>query len=111
MSIPVYMPPDDYQHPPVDPIRRLNERVRDLVHNYGEGVIVAVHDNYINRADQQIERRNYRVEWSGGGVSMRFGYELELLPCSHKWVTFASGHQWKHQYCRSCGAEQRIDET
>jgi len=112
MSITLYMPPDDYKHPPVDPIFKVGDRVHDKTScNYGNGKIARVSDHYFNRADEKVYRNSYVVELDDGGSCNRFGYELELLPCSHKWITFASGHQWKHQYCRLCGAEQRIDET
>jgi len=112
MSVTLYMPPDDYKHPPTDPIFKIGDRVHDKHPcNYGNGTVVSVSDHYFNRADEKVYRNQYTIDLDSGGTCVRFGYHLELLPCEHKWITFASGHQWKHQYCRSCGAEQRIDET
>lgn len=71
---------NDYDHPPVDPVYQVGERVKDLLYDYGVGTIDRVEDAYEDRGGTRVSRPYYKVDWQpedGDGSSMRFGWQLD----------------------------------
>lgn len=75
-KITIYLPPNDYRHPAIDPVYNIGDRVIDLLYGYGPGTITEITNGYYNRADEWVERRGYIVAWDDWGVASRFGYQL-----------------------------------